>query len=324
MAVVPSPSTQIEQTRPDIAGSLMEFDIEMNMERMIALQVFPVLEVADSAGQFGRIPLKELLKTVDSQRASGAGYANMNFRFERDNWATEEHGVEIPVDDRNSAIYRDWFDVELVSARLARQSVRVNYEKRVADIMNDTTRFNDTAGTNWSNASDGTPITDVESRVQALYDKGIVANALIVTWKTFRDLRNSEQVIERVASSGAGDPSKPSDITLNMLQQVFDLPRILVAASQHNAANEGQNASLSSVWNDNHAIVARLGDPNGPVENPCVGRTFHFAEDGSVIGGLFESYRDPSRRSEIMRNRMDTDEKVMYDEAAEIITGVNP
>lgn len=319
----PSSSSQLTVTRPDLAGSMEEFDVEMNMNRMIALRVFPVIEVPEQAGQYGKIPLEELMKTVDTQRASGGGYSRSQFRFTKENWATEEHGHEVPVDDRNSAIYRDWFDAEMVSAKLARSKVAINYEKRIADILQNTTTFTPTAvATEWDTSATAKPIDDVEARVQALYDKGIVANALIITWKVFRNLRNVEQVIDRVASSGAGDPTKPTDITTAMLAQVFDLPNIIVGGAQYNSANEGQTASLSPIWDDEYAIVTRVCQPNDPIVEPCVGRTFHWGEDGSQIGGLMESYFSDDRRAEIVRNRMDTDEKVHYTEAVELLSNI--
>lgn len=317
----PSPSSLIENLRPDITGMFEEFSLEMNAMRMIALQVFPVFEVGLQAGPFGKITLESLMKAVDTKRNSGGGYNLTEFEFTTDSYSTKENGLAVPVDARNAKIYRNYFQAEVVAARLARHSVILNMERRVAAAVFNTGTFTPTAVTNeWDDTANATPLTDVEAAIMRLYAKGIVANALVINWKVFRNLRNCAQVIDRITASGAGSPAKPEDVTLQMLAAVFDLPKIVVGGAQYNSANEGQTASLSPVWSDEYAAVTRITD--GPIEDPGVGRTFHWAEDGSTIGGTMESYYDPDIRGDKVRCRMETDEKVIYSEAVELLSNI--
>jgi hypothetical protein len=66
------------------------------------------------------------------------------------------------------------------------------------------------------------------------------------------------------------------------------------------------------------ARVARTAD----LREPCLGRTIHWGEDGSQIGGLFESYYSDERRSNIVRCRHDVDEKIIYAEAADLLSNI--
>ena len=58
------------------------------------------------------------------------------------------------------------------------------------------------------------------------------------------------------------------------------------------------------------------------LREPQYARTFHWGADGSNIGAVVESYRSNTRRADIIRARMDTDEKEIYADVAQVITGI--
>lgn len=320
---MPSPSTSLATHRPDLEASLEAFDLQANMGGFIANQIFPVLEVQNKAGIFGKIPLAQLLMNSETRRAPGSGYSRSNFTFTTDSFSCEEHGHEEPVDDAEAEMYADFFDAELIATQRAMSSVLVNHEKRLADLLFNTSTFSPTTITHeWDDATNAVPVDDVEARVQAIYDaSGLWANALIINKKVFRNLRECDQVRDRIASSGAGDPTKAQDITVNMLKAVFDLDYIFVGGGTKNSANEGQTASPAQIWSGEYAMVARVATGNDPKE-PCLGRTFHWSADGSAAGGTIESYRDETVRSDVIRVRHDVHQKVLLTEAAALLDNV--
>lgn len=320
---MPSPSSSLATLRPDLAESFMEFDLAMDAQGFISNQVFPVVEVAQQSGNFGKIPVEQLLQSRDTKRAPGSGYARGNFTFDDATYACQEHGAEEPVDDREAAMYRDYFDAELIASQRAYSAVLRNAEQRVANALFNSSTFTPTSVSNeWDDATNATPLTDVEAAVQSIYDaSGLWANSLIINQKVFRNLRNCDQVIDRINSAGAGSPSKASDVTMQMLAEVFALDRIIVAGASKNTAKEGQDASISQIWSGEYAMVAKLAT-SSDFREPCVGRTFHWSADGSSIGGTVETYRDESVRSDITRVRHDVDEIVLYPEAAELLDNI--
>jgi hypothetical protein len=320
---MPSPSSSLATLRPDLAESFMEFDLAMDAQGFISNQVFPVVEVAQQSGNFGKIPVEQLLQSRDTKRAPGSGYARGNFTFDDATYACQEHGAEEPVDDREAAMYRDYFDAELIASQRAYSAVLRNAEQRVADALFNPSTFTPTSVSNeWDDATNATPLTDVEAAVQSIYDaSGLWANSLIINQKVFRNLRNCDQIIDRINSAGAGSPSKASDVTMQMLAEVFALDRIIVAGASKNTAKEGQDASISQIWSGEYAMVAKLAT-SSDFREPCVGRTFHWSADGSSIGGTVETYRDESVRSDITRVRHDVDEIVLYPEAAELLDNI--
>jgi hypothetical protein len=202
-----------------------------------------------------------------------------------------------------------------------------NAEKRVADAVFNATTWNGASLTTsitheWDDAVNAVPITDVEAAVQKIYDgSGLWANALVINKKVFRNLRNSEQIIERINSAGAGNPTKAADVTVEMLKAVFDLEHILVAGASRNSAKEGQSATPAQIWSDEYAMVCRISRSND-MRDPCIGRTFHWSADGSSIGGTIETYRDETVRGDVVRVRHQVGETILYPEAGHLLSNV--
>ena len=220
-------------------------------------------------------------------------------------------------------MYADYFSAEQVSAQRAFDAVLRNMEKRIAALIFSASTWTPTAITNeWDDYSNATPITDVETAVRAGWAaSGIWPDSLIINRLVFRNLRNCTQVIDRIASSGAGSPTKPSDITADMLARVFDLRQVLVAGSSKSTAVEGQSASLSPIWSNEYAMVAKVCESQD-MREPGLGRTFHWGEDGSQIGGTVETYREESIRGDVVRVRNDVHEKVLYVECGQLLSNI--
>lgn len=324
---MPSPSTSLATLRPDLAGSFMEFDLEMNRRGYIAHRILPVLEVMKASGIFGKIPIEQLLKAREVTRSPGSGYSRSQFTFTTDSFATTEYGAEEPVDDRESGLYSEYFDAEQVAAMRAFEAVLGAAERRVAAMLFNATTWTGAGLTTgitheWDDATNAVPLTDVEAAVRKVYDGcGLWPNALIINRKVFRNLRMVNQVKDLIAASGAGAPIKPVDINAEMLARVFDLQYVLVGGSSKDSAAEGQASTPAQIWSDEYAMVARIAESND-IREPCLGRTFHWSEDGSEIGGTIETYRDETVRGDVVRVRHDVHEKVLYVQAAHLISNV--
>jgi hypothetical protein len=325
---MPSPSTSLSTLRPDIASSLMEFDLAMDRAGFIWNKVFPVIDVDASAGNFGRIPIAQLLQSPETARSSGAGYSRGNWTFEPDSYATAEYGREEPVDDRQAKMYRRYFDAEVISAQRALDAVLRNGERRVAAKVFNTTTWTGSALTTavtipWSTHATATPIDDVEAAVQKVWDgSGLWPNALVINRKVFRHLRRCQQIIDAIEASGAGSSAVAAVVTAQRLAECFDLDQVIVAGSGKNTANEGQSVALSQIWSNSYAMVCRVATTND-FQEPCIGRVFHWSEDGSEIGGHVETYREEQTRSDIQRVRHDVDEKRLYTQAGHLLSNIS-
>lgn len=323
---MPSPTSALSTQRPDLAASFEEFDLMMDSRGFIGQRVLPTVDVAKQSGNFGKIPIEELLQNRETKRASGSGYNRGDWNFEPATYACDEHGLEEPVDDREAEMYRDYFDAELVAAQRAMRGVLESQERRIASLVFNATTWTGssltTAITNeWDDATNATPIADVEAAIQKVYDgSGLWPNALIINRKVFRNLRQCSEIIDRVKYQGFQDV-RTENITTAALAQVFDLDQIIVAGGTKNTANEGQTASLSPVWSGEYAMVAKVAT-GSDFREPCIGRIFHWSGDGSSEDGTVETYRDETARADIVRVRHDVDELILYPQAGHLLSNI--
>lgn len=317
MPVSPSPSQAVG--RPDLGATLVEFDVQANRAGYVGLQLFPVVEVKEQSANVGRIPIEQLLQTQDTSRASGSGYRRGNFTFDDFSYATKEHGWEESVDERNKRIYRRYFDAEKVAAQRARNFVLQNHEIRtVAAATNTGTFVNAAAGVLWSTIATADPVADVLARVKAVrLASGVMPNTVVMDYEAYIAATEAASVKDRLKYAGYDDPK---NIGTDALAKLFKVKRVIVAGGLKNNAAEG-GLTLAAAWTKTIVGVGHVAETNDVAE-PCLGRTFHWSADGSEIGAVIESYYEERVRADIIRARMETDEKVMYPECWQLITTV--
>lgn len=324
---MPFPSNSLATLRPDLAASFEEFQVELDANGFIGYQVLPLADVANKAGSFGVIPIKELLRNHSTARAPGAMYSRTDWQFETKVYNCQEHGLEGVVDDITANMYRNYFDAEAVTARRLRYSVMAEAESRIAAAVFNTSTWTGSAlttavATPWSSVATATPVTDVAVAKEAVFSGcGMYPNALIVNRRVFHNLRRCAQVIDLCKAQGFMDVRQGS-IGAQQLAQVFDLDRVIVAGSAGNSAAEGAaSVSIAPRWSGAYAMVARIASGNDFAE-PCIGRTFHWSADGSDPMGTVEEYRDETRRGNVLRVRHDVDEVVIYPAAGHLLSNI--
>lgn len=322
----PTPSSSQATLRPDLA-TVMEFNLEMDRLGFIGLRVLPVVETDLQSDNPGKIPLEQLLKGADLSRTPSGGYSRDNMKFDKWSYATEEYGREAVVTRRLARQYANYFDAETVAMMRARDIVLREQEKRAAALVYDTSVYTGsdytTAATAvWSSLSSAKPVTDVRNAKFKVWNKtGLWPNVVIMNQKQFEYCRATAEVVDLIASSGAGSPTRAAQITKQMLAEVFAVDEVLVAGSAQDTADEGQARSISQIWGDGYCSVARIAR-GIDIQEPGLGRTFHWSDDGSVVGGAVETYYEEEVRADVVRVRHDVDEVLMYYQCAHLINTV--
>jgi len=309
---MPHPSSTLATLSPDLS-TFFEIEYASAEQNFIGTRVMPIMSVPKQAGTFGKVTVESLLEhSTSTSRSPNSGYNRRQYEFTSDSYTCEENGIEEVIDDREMAMYSDYIEAEAVATRRAVNLILMSHERRVAAAAAAITTTSPLGNGLWS-VGTSTPIDDIETAYRAHRDAtGIRPNALILSEYVFRTVRQHPDIVARVSSSGAGDQDRARDVNAEQLAAVFDIENVLVASGIENTANPNQPAVLTDIWT-NEPIVTRIASTND-IREPCFGRTFHWSEDGSVVGGRIESYRDEAIRGSIVRVRHDTDEKVLYPE----------
>lgn len=323
---MPSPSTALASPRPFLGQSLMEFDLAAADKGFIANSVLPVLEVARANGEFGKFTIKELLKSPNTDRAPGGGYARGTMQFEKDTFLTKEQGWEEPVDDNEAKNFIDYFDAELIATQRAIDIIQRAAEVRAATLIFNATTWTGSdlttaVGTEWSTVATSKPRDDVRAAKKKVWDgTGLIANTLIINHQVYENLIDSAQIIDRLKYAGFTDP-RPGLLGVAAIAEALNIEKVIVAGAPKNTAASGLAAVIASIWDDEFAMVCRTATSQD-LREPCIGRTFHWAEDGSTPGGLVESYREESARSQIIRVRHQQTEKVIFIAAGHLLANI--
>ena len=320
---MPHPSTSLATLRPELGGSLMEFDLAADRMRYIGHRIFPRMSVGKPSGTFGRIPIEQLLQTPDDARAPGSAFNRGKWTFEEHSFTCSQKGWEEPVDDVESSIYSDYFDAEQVSTQRAMGIVTRNMEKRIAAKVHDTTVYTPTGvGTAWSDHANATPLDNIETLVLAVYNTtGLWPNAIQMNRLQFRHLRRCVQVKDEVASNGAGESSTVRKINEQKIAELVDLDHVLVAGGSDSTAPQGLDVSIGQIWSNSYVWVGRIATTND-IQEPCVGRTFHYDEFSDNGEPVVESYRDETIAGDVVRVRNFADENRIHEEAGGLLSGV--
>jgi len=307
--------------RLDLGGALEQFDLEMQRRGYVAQLLLPIFEVMESSGKYPTIPIAQLLQSRTLTRNVEGGYSRSGFTFTENSYATTEYGTEEPVDDKEVKLYRNYFDVEMLATKRAVEALLNAAEVRAVTALTNTAVITQTAAANtaWSNAANAQPLTDFATARDAIWAAtGQWCNAVVMSRNKFNQLKDCLQIIDRIKNNSNYQVQR-GQITEAMIASAFDVDRVIVSGTAKNSAAEGQAATIASTWTDSKVLVAKLAVDND-LKTPCLGRTFHWSEDGSQPLGSIESYRDEKVRGDVIRVRHEVQEKVIYPELGYVIT----
>lgn len=288
--------------------------------------VFPVMNVQLPAATFKKLPIEEILTVnPDLRRSPATGYWRSSFQFTEDSYMTYDRGAEQPIDDDESAMYADFMDVARVATDRLAHMITEERERRIAATVMDTAVFTGATesalGAGQWDVANSTPVDDILAASQKMFtNSGIYPNTLIISRPVYRVLRTHAQVVAQITSSGAGDQARTRDVSTAQLAAVFDVDRVLVGGGATNTAGAIGGLTISNVW-PNHALLCQVATTND-IQEPCLGRQFHWGRSGSQSGGRLQVYRDESIRSDIVRVREYTGEKLIHAEMGMMIKTV--
>jgi hypothetical protein len=309
-----------EVSRPELSQFLEE---SAKADKFfIASQVMPLITVPGRAGRFPRIKRDkgELLKHGSTMRAPTGGYPEISRATEWDTYQCVERGTEERLDDSLTAEMASFYSSERLTSKLLMRYLLLDYEKRVADTVFDNSTFNATNSAvayteaNLATIDFAKDLMDAKERMQR---KAEEPNTLILSQQVWNRIRRSTKLQTFLYGSlGSGTQYRliaPTDVGA-----AFDIPNTIIAAATYDTAKKGQTPTLSPIWSNSYVAVANV--QSGDFVSGGLGRTLSWAADSP--GGLFttESYRDDKRRSDMIRVRTNSVEKVLDDGSCELIT----
>jgi hypothetical protein len=281
------------------------------MYGFIAERVAPLIEVAEKSSRYPVFNRENYLKRRDIKRAPGGRYNEFEFAFSDASYSCQEHGLEGVCDDSEVKKWASFFDYEVEVMNPLQHSILLEHEARVASLVfNDVTYTVNAASGKWSAVATDIP-GDINTRCLAITQQtGIPKQmmSLVVSALTFWRMNRNTAINDQVKYTfSANQGVRPFELTTQQMAAVLGIKEIIVGGSVADTKPEGETPVLAGLWSDTRAQIAVLAQPRGRWNRPSAWRTALWTAD-SPVSPVVESYRDDSRRGNVIRVRHDTDE----------------
>ena len=308
--------------RSDIYALVMQANGKWN-EAFIGDKILPVKGEDVKRGIYMRATLAngQLMNGDASPRESGTSYQRITRKYDTDTFDCQEYGLEAPIDDSYEAEVERFMNLEATEAMLLERNLRISYEVRVAAAVMNATTFTATAAkVNYTEtllSTQNLP-ADVKAAKERLALKGINSElSVIMSLTLFNMIQRStlmQNQIFGVVPRAAGQKTLPTE---DDIAHALNVDNLYVAKAAKNANGEGQTHSGAFIWGNTYIAVAQIA--GGEWQAGGIGRTIQWTKDTT---GLFtpETYRDDRVRSNILRVRQHTAEKIIDSTACELIT----
>lgn len=290
----------------------------------IGLAVMPPLSVPTRSGSYAKIKIAEggLLEAVSTVRDATGSYGTISRQWGSDTYDTIDNGLEEMVDDAEAKDVGRFFNLEATAATLTLQNMMLAHEVRVAAATFNTSNYgsatNSTVAYTAANLATISFVGDVLAAIERLADKGVVANTIVTNSTVMARLKQATLVQNWVRGSIVGNLQTPLNAA-NLAASFADngIEQVLVGRSRYNTAKKGQTYSATPVWSNTYVWVGYVNPRATDVRQGGSGFTFHWNEEGGLF--VTETYRSDERRSNIVRVRQHTAEKVTDGTAGTLI-----
>jgi hypothetical protein len=287
---------------------------------LIAQKVLPVIDLETDHGRYPRIRRAGggLMKLSNTKRGPDGSYPETQRNFDWDTYDVQEYGSEERIDDKKAKEYKNFFDVEKLTAKYKYMEITRGYEKRVADLMQttggadvglDAQTTSATVAYTESNLATFDLARDIQNaQERAITQAGVVFNTMVLSLSVFNRIRRSTKLQNFLFSQLGTGVTKL--ISARDLVEPFDIPNIVIAKAAYDAAaSESDSTNVQTFWGND--FIWLLDVKSGDVSGGGLGRTITWSAD--CPGGLFttETYRDEKRRGDMVRVRSHTAEKLI-------------
>ena len=318
---MPRPTAATTIQRPDLG--VLAYETMQTPGDFIADQIFPIFETDLQTGDYPIIPVESFLKNKDTRRAPRGRYARDDYEFTTGTFACRDHGREEPLDDIEAAMFRRFFDGEVVAVERAIYKMRLAREVRVAAQVFNVTNLalNSAVAIAWDVPATCTPKANVQTAINALRAaRGIMPNTVVMSWSVFQSVLVSAE-LKTYLQYTSPHLIETEQAQLDMLAKYFGVQQVLVAKAIYDTANKGKTATLADVWSHDYVGVFRLAQQVRDLREPCLGRTFLWTGD-SPQQLVTEQYREEDIRANIYRVRNNIDERFVFTGAGYLLSGV--
>ncbi len=271
--------------------------------QFIAPEFAPLVPVDKQSGKYFIYDQAWYRKPQSQKRAPatesvGTGYQISNDNYFCDVWALHH---DVPDQDRDNADSPLSLDADALA--VLEQDMLIRRELECASALfadsvwtGSSTGSDITVGVSWDQvASD--PIGDIDTQKSAILENtGQDANVLVLGYDVFTQLKNHEDLLDRVKYTQRGV------ITEDLMAALFGVEKILVARASSNTLQEGDGDNEDFIFNQKDAVLLRVAQSPG-LRTPSAAYIFtwtgHIPNAFGIAAGRFDVPLNKAERIEL-------------------------
>lgn len=237
------------QLRAVVDQLLTDVSMRVPARGCVAEQIFPVIKSAQTTGKLVGYG-KDHLRIQNSVVAGRGKYRRVEgSTFSTQTYDIESHGLESVVTEEDYRNKVQPFDAEADEVTGLQSMLILEKEKATADVLTNTSVVtNNTTLAGTSQLSDYTnsdPIAQIKAaRIAMINAAGVAPNKVVMDSVVFETLRYHPKLFAALGYNN----QNPGGLSLQQMQQVFQVETILVSEARYNSSKQGQADVLAPVW----------------------------------------------------------------------------
>jgi hypothetical protein len=289
----------------------------------VAEEVLPIIPFAAKYGKYPVFGYERFMIPM-THRAPQTAPARIDWSLAWTAFEAEEQTIEVALDDQQRQ-QSGSVNAERSSVNIVTEQLLLAREKRVADLVLSTsviTQYDTLAGDEQWDDADYAAVNDPIARFLTAQETiaaatGMVPNRAVMSRQVFNALRRHPLILERVSMTGTGGRDARV-INAEILAQVFDLERVLIADTQYNSAKEGASVDIDPVWSD--SVLIYHYRPGPELEMPRLGAILNW--EAMALPRQITRYREARIKSDVFQCTEYVDEVVMSAPSGYLLTDV--
>jgi hypothetical protein len=247
---------------------------------MIADELFPSVPVMKQSDHYTIFSRADALRTENANRSPGKEANIITRDVSSDTYYAENYALKMAVTLEDKANADPVMMQKLINGRAQYifNKLSLGWEQRVATQVTNTANVGSSAavGSSWTDHSNSNPVQDIFTGMDNVEDStGYRPNSIMLSGTSYRNLRRNDDLNNQILGTNNGD----RNITRQMIQDFFEVERLVIGDAFVNNGNEAQAEDLNRVWAD-HALVyyAPMGSPS--MDDPSFGYSFRWQGSG--------------------------------------------
>lgn len=288
---------------------LTEVSVQYKNADYIADTIFPKINVKKLSDKY--FVFDREFTIPETARAIGGAAREFDFGLSTNGYVLQKHSLKDIISDDEIDNY-DMNTLEADTTEILTDKIKLRKEKIASDMINATGTWSlqVSLAVAWTNnTTTSTPFPVINTALAAIPGYGSPKpNFMILPYKGYLGLKDHASVLDKIKYTS-------SDFTVEMLQGLFDIEKIVIPMAVYNSAAPGVTESMSYIF-DTFAFIGYKAPRPAP---KSVSWAYMFEKKNAVV----RKWRDEEREGNVIEVTSHFDPKVICSLCGFLIKGVN-